>query len=48
LRTNEESTVGGTDAATVIARLQQTMTVLEASQASFVKLANLSLFSLIN
>jgi len=32
----------------VIARLQQTMTVLEASQASFVKLANLSLFSLIN
>jgi flagellar hook-associated protein 3 FlgL len=28
-------------------RLQETLTVLEATQASFVKLANLSLFSMI-
>ena len=48
LRANEENTVGGTDTASVVARLQQTMTVLEASQASFVKLAGLSLFSLLN
>jgi flagellar hook-associated protein 3 FlgL len=48
LRSSEETDVGGVDTATVYARLQQTMTVLEASQASFVKLANLSLFSLIN
>ena len=34
--------------ASTIAELQQVMLVLEASQASFVKLASLSLFSLIN
>jgi len=48
LRSSEENEVGGTDIASTVARLQQTMTVLEASQASFVKLANLSLFSLLN
>jgi len=48
MRADEENTVGGTDAASTIARLQQTMTVLEASQASFVKLAGLSLFNLLN
>ena len=34
--------------ASTIAELQQVMLVLEASQASFVKLASLSLFSLLN
>jgi len=48
MRSSEENTVGGTDIASTVARLQQTMTVLEASQASFTKLANLSLFSLLN
>lgn len=43
----EQQNVGGADLATTITRLQEVMTVLEASQASFVKLANLSLFNLI-
>jgi len=47
LRATEEAEVGGTDIAATVARLQQTMTVLEASQASFTKLASLSLFDLI-
>lgn len=47
LRSDEENTVGGTDIASTVARLQQTLTVLEASQASFTKLAGLSLFNLI-
>lgn len=46
-RTDAESTIGGTDVTTAITRLQQTMTVLQASQASFAKLASLSLFDLI-
>jgi flagellar hook-associated protein 3 FlgL len=36
-----------TDIAVTMSRLQETLTVLEASQASFVRLANLSLFSLL-
>ena len=44
LRSDEKAKVGGTDLADTIAQLQQVMTVLEASQASFAKLANLSLF----
>lgn len=48
MRSNEETQVGGTDIASTVARLQETMTVLEASQASFTKLASLSLFSLLN
>lgn len=48
LRSNEETNIGSTDLATTIAKLQQTMTVLEASQASFTKLANLSLFNNLN
>ena len=48
LRTNEESNLGATDIASTVAQLQQTMTVLEASQASFSKLANLSLFNNLN
>ena len=46
LRASEESDVGGTDMATAVAKLQETMTVLQASQASFVKLASLSLFDM--
>lgn len=36
--------IGGTDLAATISRLQQVMTALEASQASFARLASLSLF----
>ncbi|MCJ2184360.1 flagellar biosynthesis protein FlgL [Novosphingobium sp. 1949] len=44
LRQTEESNIGATDIATTIATLQETLTVLEASQASFTKLAGLTLF----
>lgn len=44
LRAQEEADVGGTDLAEAVSQLQQTMTVLEASQASFARLASLSLF----
>ena len=44
LRAAEQSQLGDTDLATTIAELQQTMLVLEASQASFARLASLSLF----
>lgn len=47
LRSDEQETVGGADLGTTITQLQQTMTVLEATQASFTKLASLSLFDLI-
>ena len=43
----EQASVGGTDIAATVTRLQQTMTVLEASQASFARLSGLSLFDLI-
>lgn len=43
----EKATVGGADIASTMVRLQQAMTVLEASQASFVQLANLSLFNIL-
>lgn len=46
-RSANEATIGGADLAGTVAQLQQTMTVLEASQASFAKLASLSLFDLI-
>lgn len=46
-RAIEEAAVGGTDIAATVTRLQQTMTVLEASQASFARLSGLSLFDLI-
>jgi len=39
--------IGGTDIAEAVSRLQETLTVLEASQASFVRLSNLSLFSML-
>jgi flagellar hook-associated protein 3 FlgL len=41
---DERKAIGGADLATTMTRLQEVMTVLEASQASFVKLASLSLF----
>ena len=44
---DERSSVGGADIAVTMSKLQETLTVLEASQASFVRLANLSLFSLL-
>jgi flagellar hook-associated protein 3 FlgL len=44
LRAGEQEDIGATDISSTIAHLQQTMLVLEASQASFTKLANLSLF----
>jgi flagellar hook-associated protein 3 FlgL len=45
LRADEQKDVGGIDLATSIARLQEMMTVLEASQASFSRLSQLSLFN---
>jgi flagellar hook-associated protein 3 FlgL len=40
----ERADIGGADLATTMTRLQEVMTVLEASQASFIKLAGMSLF----
>lgn len=48
LRTSEQADLGGTDIATTIASLQQTMLVLQASQSSFARLSQLSLFSVLN
>jgi len=45
LLAEEEANVGGADLAGTITRLQELMTVLEASQASFVRLSGLSLFN---
>ena len=47
LRSQEEADQGGTDLSLAVSQLQQTMTVLEASQASFTRLAGLSLFALL-
>jgi flagellar hook-associated protein 3 FlgL len=44
-RASEEAEVGGIDLATSISKLQEMMVVLEASQASFTKMSQLSLFS---
>lgn len=41
---DERQAIGGADLATTMTRLQETLTVLEASQASFIRLAGLSLF----
>ena len=48
LRAGEEMDVGGTDTASSIAKLQEMMVVLQASQASFAKVAGLSLFNQLN
>lgn len=45
LRSSEEADLGATDIASSVATLQQTLLVLEASQASFSKLSGLSLFN---
>lgn len=45
LRAQEQADVGGTDLTEAVSKLQQTMTVLEASQASFARLSSLSLFA---
>lgn len=47
LRAAEQSRLGNTDLAGTIAELQQTMLVLEASQASFARLSSLSLFDVL-
>jgi flagellar hook-associated protein 3 FlgL len=47
LRATEETNIGATDIPGTMVKLTQTMTVLEASQASFTKLASLSLFDLL-
>jgi flagellar hook-associated protein 3 FlgL len=44
MRELEQTDVGSVDPATTITDLQEIMTVLEASQASFVRLSGLSLF----
>lgn len=46
-RAEEGGEIGGTDLANAITRLQQTLTVLEASQASFARVSSLSLFDAI-
>jgi flagellar hook-associated protein 3 FlgL len=47
LRADEQAEIGGTDLAATVTRLQEALTVLQASQASFAKLASLSLFDVL-
>ncbi len=46
-RSTDEANIGGTDITTAVSQLQQALTVLQASQATFVKIANTSLFSML-
>ena len=46
-RATEESNLGSTDVSSAISQLQQTMTALQAAQASFVKVSGMSLFSML-
>ncbi len=46
-RSAEQADIGAPDLGSALARLQQLSTVLEASQASFSKLANLSIFDVL-
>jgi flagellar hook-associated protein 3 FlgL len=48
LISEERTDVGGADLAVTITRLKELMTVLEASQASFVRLSGLTLFNQLN
>jgi len=48
MRASEQTDVGSVDPTAAITQLQQIMTVLQASQASFVKLSGLSLFNVMN
>lgn len=45
LRASEQAQVGGADVAASVVRLQEMLVVLEASQASFTRLSQLSLFN---
>jgi len=47
MRAGEEKEIGATDMADAVARLQEVMLALEASQASFAKLAKLTLFDVV-
>lgn len=47
LRSEAQADLGSTDIAAAVIQLQQTMTVLEASQASFARLSSLSLFAVL-
>lgn len=46
-RSEEQAEIGGADLATTVTALQEIMTVLEASQAAFSRLAGLSLFAML-
>lgn len=46
-RASEQSDIGGTDTTEAVVRMQELATVLQASQASFAKLAGLSLFDVL-
>ncbi len=46
-RAEDQFTAGGVDFASTIAELQQTLVVLEASQAAFARMSNLTLFNAI-
>ncbi|MGB7418871.1 MAG: flagellar biosynthesis protein FlgL [Erythrobacter sp.] len=46
-RAQQRSAIADTDLAETIARLQQTLTALEASQASFARISSLSLFDVV-
>lgn len=46
-RSEQQAQVGGADLATTVTALQEIMTVLEASQAAFTRLAGLSLFAML-
>jgi flagellar hook-associated protein 3 FlgL len=46
-RSSEQADIGAPELASAITRLQQLSVVLEASQASFSKLANLSIFDVL-
>ena len=48
LQADEQAKIGGNDIATTMSRLQEIMTVLEASQAGFAQLSRLSLFDAIS
>jgi flagellar hook-associated protein 3 FlgL len=48
LRSTEQTEIGSTDIASSVSRLQQLSVVLEASQSSFSRLAQLSLFNLLS
>ena len=46
-RSEQQAEIGGADLATTVTALQEIMTVLEASQAAFTRLAGMSLFAML-